>query len=122
VQGDTEGEWLNVPVQTPFFLQWTDRVLSLTHDWSGRPIHTLQKAGMSFSTRMSQFQNTKTFKQTAGLETGAPAWGTMADKARDNQIIRRAGVLKPPGIRGKTIPQTTQPGSTQIPIKYKTKV
>jgi len=122
VQGDTEGEWLNVPVQTPFFLQWTDRVLSLTHDWSGRPIHTLQKAGMSFSTRMNQFQNTKTFKQTAGLETGAPAWGTMADKARDNQIIRRAGVLKPPGIRGKTIPQTTQPGSTQIPIKYKTKV
>jgi hypothetical protein len=120
--GDTEAEWLNVPVQAPFFLQWTDRVLPLTHDWSGRPIHTLQKVGMAFATRMSGVQSSKTFEQTTGLETGAPAWGTMAEKARVNQKIRRSAVLKPPGIRGKTIVREPEPGSTSIPVTYKTKV
>ena len=105
VSGDTEGEWLNVPVQTPFFLQWTDTVLSLTHDWNGRPIHTLQHVGVNFATRLNKEQDTKTFQQTALLETGAPAWGTMAAKARANNIIRRQAVLKPPAIRGKKITQ-----------------
>ena len=119
VQGDAEHEWVNMSVTAPLFLQWTDRVTPLKHDWNGRPIHALQDVSMRFQTRMAQ-QNL-THNQEAGLTKGLPLWGERAAQTRTNSRIRRQALLKPPSIRGKTI-NTGSTGLTSVPISHQTKV
>lgn len=104
VQGDTEGEWHSVMVNCPFFLQWTDTVRPLKHDWNGRPIHPLRQIGMSFQTRMGEAQPNLTHTQDAGRRF----WGTQAPRS--------------PRYRGKEIKRDPQPGSTSSPLDVEFKV
>jgi len=106
VQGDTEAEWHSVTVNCPFFLQWTDSVTPLTHDWSGRPIHPLKAIEMQFQTRMGTAQPNLTHTQDAGRRL----WGTQ-----------RSTPLRPPSRRGRTI-QQPQPGSDSVSLEAKFKV
>jgi hypothetical protein len=115
VQGDTEGEWHVVPVSCPFFLRWTDKVTPLTEDWSGRPIHPLQRIDMRFRTRLGLAQPNLTHSQDAG----PILWGEEASRTRDSQIAAR---MRPASIRGRVIRTNDQPGSTSIPLDTKHKV
>lgn len=117
VQGDTEGEWHSVAVSCPFFLQWTDSVTPLKHDWSGRPIHPLQKIGMLLKTRMGLAAPNLTHTQDAGVRL----WGEEAMKTRASQKAARAEVLKPARIRGRVIQQEPQ-GADSAPIEAEFKV
>jgi len=106
VQGDTEGEWHSVPVSCPFFMQWTDTVTPLKHDWSGRPIHRLQAVEMAFKTRMGIAQPNLTHTQDAG----ARMWGEQARP------------IRAPRIRGRTIQTEPQPSTQSRPLEVKAKV
>lgn len=107
VQGDTEGEWHAVPVQCPFFMQWTDTVTPLKHDWSGRPIHRIQAMEMAFKTRMGIAQPNETHSQDAGVRQ----WGEQAHP------------MRAPRIRGRTIQtEPQQPGASSTPLEAKYKV
>lgn len=106
VQGDNVGEWHSVMVNCPFFLQWTDTVTPLTHDWNARPIHRLQAIEMAFRTRMGLAQPNLTHTQDAGRKL----WGT------------HRVTVRPPSIRGRPIAQQPQPGSESDPLSTNHKV
>lgn len=118
VQGDTEGEWHNVQVSCPFFLQWTDSVTPLRHDWSGRPIHSLQNVSMRLQTRMSKAMPNLTHTQ----ENNPMLWGEEAAKTQASAKVARANVLRPPHIRGRVIQQVPQEELTSVPIEGEYKV
>lgn len=118
VQGDTEGEWHVVPVSCPFYLQWTDTVTPLKHDWSGRPIHSLQQIGMRLQTRMNRASPNLTHTQ----EGGPILWGEAAAQTQDSAKAARANKLRPPQIRGRVIQQVPQEESITIPIEAEFKV
>lgn len=117
-QGDTEGEWHSVQVSCPFFLQWTDSVTPLRHDWSGRPIHSLQSIGMRLQTRMNRAMPNLTHSQ----EGGPILWGDAAAQTQDSAKAARANKLRPPRIRGRVIQQTPQEGPPSVPIEDEYKV
>lgn len=118
VQGDTEGEWHSVQVACPFFLQWTDSVTPLRHDWTGRPIHSLQGMTMRLQTRM-----TKAAPGTTHKQEGEPMlWGDAAARTRDSQQAARANRLRPPQIRGRVIQQAPSEELTSVPIESEFKV
>jgi len=121
VQGDNMGEWHNVSVTCPFFLQWTDSVTPLKTDWNDRPINRLNNIGMQFRTRLAKAQPNLTHTQDYLLQPGNPTWGEKAAAARANQIIRRQAVLKPPTMRGKVIKVQTSVGFSENPIEQKAK-
>lgn len=118
VAGDTEGEWHSVSVSCPFFLQWTDSVTPLKHDWSGREIFPLQQIDMLLKTRMSLAAPNLTRSQDAGVRL----WGDTVATSRDSQHAARASVLKPARIRGRVIQQDPQPGAESVPIEAESKV
>lgn len=111
VAGDTEGEWHSVPVSCPFFLQWTDRVTPLTHDWNGRPIHRLQAVEMQFRSRMNVAQPNLTHTQNTGMQQ----WGAQVTQPR-------GAVPRAPTIRGRRIQTEPHPSSQSSPLEVKTKV
>lgn len=98
VQGDNEGEWHSVTVSVPFFLQWTDRVTPLKHDWNTRPIHPLEAITTCFRTRMGRAQANLTHTQNVGRQL----WGTTANNAH----------IRPPRIRGKQIKLAVLPSES----------
>jgi hypothetical protein len=121
VQGDTEGEWHNVPVSVPFFLQWTDSVTPLKEDWNRRPIHTLQHMSVRLRTRMGLAQPNLTHTQ----DRDPPMlWGEAAGQTQASQKAARSNVLRPPRIRGRVINTATPtgPGSSSVPIVDEHKV
>jgi hypothetical protein len=118
VQGDTEGEWHSVQVSCPFFLQWTDSVTPLRHDWSGRPIHSLQNISMRLQTRMNQAMPNLTHAQ----EGGPMLWGEAAAHTQASAKAARANTLRPPRIRGRVIQQTPQAEVNSVPIEGEYKV
>ena len=118
VQGDTEGEWHSVQVSCPFFLQWTDSVTPLRHDWSGRPIHSLQNVGMRLQTRMSEAMSNLTNAQ----EGGPRLWGEAAASTQASAKAARANILRPPRIRGRVIQQAPQAELPSVPIEDEFKV
>lgn len=118
VQGDTEGEWHNVQVSCPFYLQWTDSVTPLRHDWSGRPIHSLQNVGLRLQTRMNEAMPNLTHTQ----ENNPMLWGEAAAQTQASAKAARANMLKPPSIRGRVIQQTPQDGLDSVPIEGEYKV
>lgn len=118
VQGDTEGEWHSVQVSCPFFLQWTDSVTPLAHDWSGNPIHSLQNISMRLHTRMSDTTSDLTNAQASG----PMLWGEAAAHTKASAKAARANVLRPPRIRGRVIQQTPQSEVNSVPIEGEYKV
>jgi hypothetical protein len=118
VQGDTEGEWHNVQVSCPFYLQWTDTVTPLSRDWSGRPIHTLQNIGMRLQTRMKPATSNLTHAQ----EGGPILYGEAAAQTQDSAKAARANMLRPPQIRGRVIQQVPQEELITTPIEVEYKV
>jgi len=118
VTGDTEGEWHAVSVSCPFFLQWTDSVTPLTHDWNGRPIHSLQKIMLNFQTRMGKAQSNLTHAQDAG----PMLWGEEAARTHASQLAAKYNKLKPARIRGRVIRENSQPGSGSVSLVTKHKV
>jgi len=116
VVGDTEGEWLAVPVTVPFFLQWSDTVTPLANDWNGRPIHPLNEIGLRFRTRVDVAQQNLTHEQTAGTRL----WGALAP-GRSDRIAARQSRLKPASIRGRTI-RTVPESSRSISLEQESKV
>jgi hypothetical protein len=109
VAGDTEGEWHSVSVSCPFFLQWTDRVTPLQHDWSGRPIHLLKQVAMKFTTRLNEAQPNLTHTQNTGLQQ----WGDQVTQPKS---------LRPPSMRGRRIQTEPHPSSQSSSLEVKTKV
>lgn len=118
VQGDTEGEWHFVQVSCPFFLQWTDSVTPLTHDWGGRPIHSLQHVGMRLQTRMNKAMPNLTNAQ----ESEPRLWGEAAAQTQASAKAARANMLRPPRIRGKVIITAPQEELPSVPIEGEFKV
>lgn len=118
VSGDTEGEWHNVQVSCPFFLQWTDSVTPLKHDWSGRPIHSIQHIGMRLRTRMATAMPNLTHTQ----EGGPRLWGEAAAQTQDSARAARVNVLRPPRIRGRVIQQAPQEELPSVPLEGEFKV
>lgn len=118
VQGDTEGEWHSVQVSCPFFLQWTDSVTPLRHDWSGRPIHSLQSVGIRLQTRMNKAMSNETHAQ----EGGPRLWGEAAAATQASAKAARASMLRPPSIRGRVIQQAPQEELPSVPIEDEFKV
>lgn len=53
VVGDTEAEWVSVPIHCPFYLQWRDSVTCLKEDWDGRPISPLRQMELRLKTRLT---------------------------------------------------------------------
>lgn len=117
VQGDTEGEWHVVPVSCPFFLQWTDSVTPLKHDWSGRPIHPLQHVEMLLRTRMGEAMPNLTHTQASG----PMLWGEAAAQTQASAKAR-AQALRPPRIKGREIRMAPQEELPSVPIEGKFKV
>lgn len=117
VAGDTEGEWHNVPVSCPLFLQWTDSVTPLKDDWSGRPIHTLNNVSVAFRSRMNLAQPNLTHEQKAGPQL----WGEQANDHRSRRVGARQQMLKPASIRGRQI-KVSEQATTSIPLVMKSKV
>jgi len=120
VQGDNESEWNVVPVNVPYFLQWTDSVTPLKHDWSGRPIHQMNNATVDLSVKARSTHNL-TQNQEAQLSEGNPAFGEMASKTRNNSIFRKQALIKGPSIRGKAIKTQSQPEPDSTPLSQKAK-
>jgi hypothetical protein len=118
VTGDTEGEWHAVSVSCPFYLQWTDSVTPLKHDWNGRPIYSLQQIILQFHTRMNQAQPNLTHAQAAG----PMLWGEEASRTHASQLAERYSKIRPARIRGRVITEVAQPGSNSIPLEPKFKV
>jgi hypothetical protein len=118
VQGDTEGEWHNVAVSVPFFLQWTDSVTPLKHDWNGRPIHPLQGIEMLLRTRMGKAMPNLTHTQDAGRRL----WGEAAMSTQASEKAASAARLRPPSIRGRAIQQDSPSPLVSVPIEEKHKV
>ncbi len=118
VQGDTEGEWHAVQVSCPFYLQWTDTVTPLVHDWSGRPIHTLQQVGMRLQTRINEAT-----PNTTNTQEGEPKlWGAAAAQTQASAKAARADMLRPPQIRGRVIQQAPQDELITVPLEVEYKV
>ena len=97
VGGDTEAEWHSVSVTCPFFLQWTDTTLPLTHDWNGRPIHKLNHFTLRLQAKMGERNLTHT------QEAGPQLWGEHAASTRASQKARGYPQPKRPGLRGRVL-------------------
>jgi hypothetical protein len=100
VSGDTEAEWHAVPVTCPFFLQWTDTTLPLTHDWNGRPIHKLNSFTLRLQARMGERNLTHT------QEAGPMLWGGQAANTRASMTSAKLqGRAQPrgPRLRGRVL-------------------
>jgi hypothetical protein len=102
VQGDTEAEWHVVPVQCPFFLQWTDSITPLTKDWTGQNVQLAREVTVGLQTKMGPIPKVE--------RHSAITWN------------RTGGDFRPPRRRGKPIPRPPQPGGTSIPLDLEIKV
>lgn len=96
IQGDSQGEILNVPVVVPIFFQWTEKITPLN-------LRVLQGVEARMTVSMARPLGRSTMPAEAMADGSKAVTGTRVD-------LQRGRVVRPPHIKGRPVVTQHYPG------------